>query len=599
MGFMERLRKEWLCLRGALRALRMTTPIAKNPERVFPLVLEDLARQHGDRIALLSDTETLTFRQLDERANRYARWAQTHGIGKGDVVALFMPNRPEYLAIWMGITRAGGVVALLNTNLTGPSLSHCINIVAPKAVIMSADLSRAFDSARPSIADQPAIWRHGGGISADARIDTFIADLDGSPLRPDERVPLTIEDKALYIYTSGTTGMPKAANINHYRLMAISHGFSGAMDTRPSDRMYACLPMYHTVGGIIAPCATLVGGGSTFIRDKFSATSFWDDIVRNECTLFQYIGELCRYLINSPETEAEKRHKVRLCCGNGLRPDVWPIFKARFKVPTILEFYAATEGNVALFNFDGTEGAVGRIPRWAERRFIVKVVKYDHDMEAPMRGPDGFCIECAPGEVGEPIGKILNDPSKPANRFEGYADNASTEKKILRDAFERGDAWFRTGDLMKKDARGYFYFVDRIGDTFRWKGENVATSEVSEAITVFPGVKDANVYGVSIEGRDGRAGMAALVVADGFDFAAFREHLEVQLPEYARPLFVRIHAEASVTTTFKPKKIDLVAEGFDPSKISDELWFNNPETGRFERIDDDLYQRIQSGGVRL
>jgi fatty-acyl-CoA synthase len=599
MNLLYRFKDDIVFLRGALRALRYATPIAKNPTRVFPHLIEDLAAQHGDKPALISDRETLSYRELSEQANRYARWALAQGIRKGDVVALLMPNRPEYLAVWVGVTRAGGGVALLNTNLTGPALAHCIDIVAAKHIVVATELSPALATAEPHLGTHPQIWIHGESASPLARIDREIESLSPQALDPTERPALTIEDHALFIYTSGTTGMPKAANINHYRLMLASLGFAGVMDTQPSDRMYDCLPMYHTTGGILATGAVLVNGGSVVIREKFSAREFWDDVVKHDCTMFQYIGELCRYLLNTPPRPSESQHRVRLACGNGLRPDVWNEFKERFRIPQILEFYAATEGNVTLFNFEGKPGAIGRLPWFIERRFPVRIVKFDVETEMPVRDAQGFCIRCAPDEVGETIGQIINDPEKPSNRFEGYADQAENERKILRDVFTPGDAWFRTGDLMRQDRDGYFYFVDRIGDTFRWKGENVSTTEVAETINRFPGIRDTNVYGVHVPGRDGRAGMAAIVSEGGLDLAALREYLTQRLPAYARPLFLRIRSEIEVTTTFKQKKLDLVAQGFDPSKTTDAIYFNDPRRGEFTRLDIGLYEEIVSGTVRL
>jgi fatty-acyl-CoA synthase len=599
MGFIDRLSGDIAYLKGALRTLKMTTPIAKNPTRVFPEVVDGLAEQYDVAPALLSDRENFTYRELAERSRRYSRWALAQGLDKGEVVGLLMPNRPEYMAAWLGITRVGGIAALLNTNLTGPPLAHCINIVEPKHVIIAGECGASFALARPHLATNAKIWLHGEGPAELPRIDQEVDRFSGAPLAASERRPLTIEDKALYIYTSGTTGMPKAANINHYRLMLASYGFAGAMGTRSDDRMYVCLPMYHTTGGVCAFGSVLVNGGSAFIRERFSAREFWTDIVRHECTLFQYIGELCRYLVHTPISPAEAQHHIRLACGNGLRPDVWPEFKKRFRIPKILEFYAATEGNVAMFNFEGKEGAVGRIPWFVARRFPNAVVKFDVEKEQPVRNAEGFCIPCDPDEPGEVIGKIINDPSKPSNRFEGYASKAETDKKILRDAFEKGDAWFRTGDLMRKDANGYFYFVDRIGDTFRWKGENVATSEVQEAITVFPGVAEANVYGVAIPGKDGRAGMAAIVTEGNIDLAAFRDHINAHLPEYARPLFLRIRAELDITGTFKQKKVDLVKQGFDPAASGDPIYFNDPAAQAFVRVDPALYARIQDKQIRV
>jgi len=601
MGFFDRLRGDITYLRSALRALRLTTPIAKNPTRIFPNLIEDLAEKYGDAPALLSERETFTYRTLVARSNRYARWALEQGLQKGDTICLLMPNRPEYMAAWLGITRVGGVVAMLNTNLTGPSLAHCINIVAPKHVLVAGELYAAYRSAEPHVKADAKVWMHGDG-DGDAdlpRLDLELARLSDARIPDADRPPLTIEDRALFIYTSGTTGLPKAANINHYRLMLASLGFAGIIDTKPSDRMYVCLPMYHTVGGVIATGAPLVHGGSVFIRERFSAREFWDDVVKWDCTLFQYIGELCRYLVNSPPHPKERQHKLRVCCGNGLRPDVWTQFQERFQIPHIIEFYAATEGNCTMVNFEGKPGAIGRIPWFVAHRFPTAVVKFDVDKAEPIRGADGFCIPCAPNEPGEVLARIVNDPSKPANRFEGYASAHETERKILRDVFAKGDAWFRTGDLMRKDSEGFFYFVDRIGDTFRWKGENVATSEVAETMTTFPGVREANVYGVNVAGRDGRAGMAAIVVGPDFDLAGFRRHLVEHLPDYARPLFLRLQAEMEVTGTFKQRKVDLVRQGFDPAVVSDPLYFNDPETQAFMPIDAALYDRIQSGQVRL
>jgi fatty-acyl-CoA synthase len=599
MGWMARRASDWACLKGALRTLRMTTPIARHPTRVFPIIVDELADRYGDAPALISDRESFTYRQLAARANQYARWSLAQGIQKGDTVCLMMPNRPEYMALWLGVTRVGGVVALLNSNLTGATLAHCVNVVTPKHIIVAAELLGRFETARTLITGDAELWVHGDAKSDQARIDRAVDALSSGKLAPHETREFTIEDRALFIYTSGTTGLPKAANMNHYRLMLAGHAFAGVMATKPTDRMYDCLPMYHSAGGLLATGALLVNGGSVVIKEKFSTREFWDDIVRWDCTIFQYIGEFCRYLANSPPHPKETAHRLRLACGNGLRPDVWPDFKRRFRIPHIIEFYAATEGNVSLFNFEDKEGAVGRIPWFIESRFPTKVVRFDLDLQQPVRDPQGFCIECAPEEAGEVIGKILKDASKPGARFEGYATRTDTEKKVLHDVFQRGDSWFRTGDLMRKDTDGYFFFVDRIGDTFRWKGENVSTTEVEETIGRFPGVAETNVYGVSIPGHDGRAGMAALVLDGNLDLAAFRRHLAESLPDYARPLFLRIRGEMDVTSTFKQKKIDFVAQGFDPAATTDPIYFDDPVAHAFVRIDQALYDRIRGGGFRL
>jgi len=357
--------------------------------------------------------------------------------------------------------------------------------------------------------------------------------------------------------------------------------------------------MYHSVGGVVATGAALVNGGSVLIRQRFSASRFWDDIVEWDCTLFQYIGELCRYLINSAPHPRETEHRIRLCCGNGLRPDVWDEFKQRFRIPQILEFYAATEGNFSLYNCEGKLGAIGRVPSFLAHRFPVTLIKCDIETGEPMRSSKGFCISCPANETGEAIGKILDDGSGGGSQFEGYTDKDASDRKVLRNVFAHGDAWFRAGDLMRKDERGYFYFVDRVGDTFRWKGENVSTTEVAETVSACPGVIEAVVYGVTIPGTEGRAGMAAVITSRDFDVVAFRQYLAVRLPEYARPLFLRIREEIEITPTFKQKKQDLAREGYDPAFTADAIYFNDRVSQSFVKVDTMLYERLQTGDMRL
>jgi fatty-acyl-CoA synthase len=608
----KRLLADITFLRGVWRVIRLTSPIARNPTRIFPLLIDDLAARHGDKLALVSNRERLTYRMLAARSCRYARWAMAQGIRKGDVVGLFMTNRPEYVAIWLGIIRAGGTVALLNTNLTGPALAFCVDSVAPKHVIAAGDLADAWSSSEPYRKTAPRIWLHGevpppyppplageGREGDPPRLDEAVLAFDGAPLSAAERPDLTVEDRALFIFTSGTTGLPKAANINHFRLMLAANAFAGVMKTSPDDCMYDCLPMYHTSGGVLAIGAVLIGGGTVFIREKFSAREFWDDVVRHRCTLFMYIGELCRYLVNCPPHPQERAHRLRLCCGNGLRPDVWTEFQSRFAIPLILEFYAATESNVTLFNVEGKPGAVGRIPWFLASRFQTKILRLDVERQALIRNSDGRCEEAAPGEVGEAVGRIFHEPSKPGGRFEGYSNAADNEAKVLLNVFEEGDSWFRSGDLMRRDAEGYFYFVDRIGDTFRWKGENVSTTEVSEVMSVFAGIHEANVYGVEVPGREGRAGMAAIVCEKDLNLADLRSYLAAHLPDYARPLFLRIRGEIDATATFKQRKIALVKDGFDPANIRDALFFDDSRRGAYVRLDGTLYGEIVSGEVRL
>jgi len=580
------------------RALALTAPIAANPYRILPVVLEELAQKFENAPAVLADGESLTYRGLISRSHQYSRWALANGVSKGDVVCLLMSNRPEYLAVWLGVTAVGGVVALLNTNLTGGSLAHGIRIVSPRRIVVEDVLADQLADALPSSRDS-LVWSYGENNRDFPRIDTALVDFSSTPLEPNECRSVSIDDRALFIYTSGTTGMPKAATVSHARLMQWTHWFAGLMNTSPNDRMYNCLPMYHSVGGVVAVGAVLVGGGSVVVHERFSASHFWSDIVRWECTSFQYIGELCRYLLNAPQHPNETRHRLRICCGNGLRPDVWEPFQDRFRIPQILEFYAATEGNVSLFNVEGKVGAIGRVPPFLAHRFPAVLIKHDVESCSPVRDGHGRCIRCAPNEVGEAIGPLFRDAANVGSRFEGYTDADATDKKILRDVFEPGDAWFRTGDLMRKDEKGFFYFVDRIGDTFRWKGENVATSEVSNALCLFPSIKETNVYGVIIPGADGRAGMAACVAEGNLDLDQLRAHLSACLPEYALPVFLRIQRELSVTGTFKYAKSDLAAEGYDPGATTDPIYFHERNKQTYVRLDRATYERIQSGEIRI
>jgi fatty-acyl-CoA synthase len=601
MSIIDRVVSELAYLRGAIRALRRTKPIARNPDRTIRDLFESLAQRFGDRPALFSDRELLTFQELNGRANRYARWARANGLGKGQVVSLLMPNRPEFVAVWLGIAKSGGITALLNTNLPGQSLAHCINSVDSKILIVDAALLPLLETANGLLRADIKIFVHGETSRDLPRVDLQLLDQPADNLTGDERTGLTINDRCLYIFTSGTTGMPKAANVNHYRVQLAILGYSGVTGARADDRMYVTLPMYHTVGGVCATGAVLSVGGSCYIREKFSAREFWTDVIEHDCTMFAYIGEMCRYLLATPPSPADRAHRIRLCFGNGLRPDIFEAFRDRFGLAHIIEFYAATEGNVTLFNFDSKPGAVGRLPKWMERSFVVKVVRFDIETEQPVRDAAGRCIECAPDEIGEAIGQIIEDPNKPAARFEGYADKASSERKILRDVFTEGDKWFRSGDLMRKDALGYFYFIDRIGDTFRWKSENVSTTEVAEAISTYPGIHEVNVYGVKVKHSEGRAGMAALVVDDvgQFDFDAFRQHLTKCLPEYARPLFLRFQDHLEMTSTFKARKLELVDEAFDPVRVRDPLFFNDARRGAFVPVDEILYQELQDNRVRI
>ncbi len=598
MGLVDAVRREARFLAGGLRTLARVRRLKPDGPANVADALERSVDRHADRTAILFEDEVWTYRDMDRRANRYARWACDLNLGPGDVVGLFMENQPDYLCIWFGLAKAGVATALINNQLTGRGLAHCVNETAARHVIVDADLTDAWKTATPHLTETVVAWRPRGRESAFADLDQSLASQSDERPSAALRQGLTARDLALYIFTSGTTGLPKAARISHLRVLLTMHSFAAATGAGPADVIYAPLPLYHTVGGLCAPGIVLTTGGAIALRRRFSATAFWPDCRRFQATMIQYIGELCRYLVNAPHHPDETRHGVRLAVGNGLRPDVWDRFQSRFGVPRILEFYGATESNLTLFNFDGGRHAVGRQPSYMRSAVNVALVRFDRQADQPMRGGDGLCLRCATDEIGEAIARI--DPTQAKMRFEGYSDDAATSAKILRDVFHPGDAWFRSGDLMRQDRLGYLYFVDRIGDTYRWKGENVSTSEVAQVLCSAPGVLEANVYGVATPCGNGRAGMAALIVDDSrFDAASLRAILHAELPAYARPLFLRFPTAAETTGTFKQLKTRVVEEGFDPGIVSDPILFDDARSDAYIPLDLTIHRQIVAGDLRL
>ena len=599
MGLAARIAREWRFLNGLARTLWNIRKIDPDSDDLVCDDFEAAVDKFADHTAIVFEGNRLTYRQLDALANRFAAWADTQGVKPGDTVAVLLPNRAEYVPAWVGLAKIGAAAALINNNLTGAALAHCLSISGATHVIADSETIAAIDTIRAGLPRPLTYWI----IDADGPLPPGRHKLDLkepklAPERPprSRRVGAKAKDVALYIFTSGTTGMPKAAKITHMRAQLYMRSFAGATASTAADKLYCVLPLYHATGGLCGVGAALLNGATLVLRRRFSASHFWDDISDNDCTVFIYIGELCRYLVNQPPHLKERAHHLRLAFGNGLRPEVWEEFQHRFGVPRILEFYGSTEGNVSMFNFDGKPGAIGRVPRYLQSNFAVRLVKFDVETEQPLRGEDGLCLLCETGEVGEAVGLIGTDAR---HNYTGYADKAASERKILRDVLEHGDAWFRTGDLMRQDEEGYFYFVDRIGDTFRWKGENVSTTEVAEAISRYPGVDEVNVYGVKIDRLDGRAGMAAITPGEDFDLNGLRIFLAAELPSYARPLFVRIEPAIETTGTFKYRKIDLVRDGFDPAKIEHALYFDDPDAQAYVPLTTELYTRIQTGGVRL
>ena len=576
------------------RALAATADLGQGPNVSLAALVTEVAGKTPAAPALLSDSESMTYGDLVEFMDRVAVWACRTNLGPGVTVALLMENRPTFVALWLGLTRIGISAALLNTNLRGDALAHCLHAAAPQAVIVSAAHLPAWNSAAASFANAIPLWVWERDAGDKHSLQAALAS--ASEVTPAPAYTPATSDRALLIYTSGTTGLPKAANVSHGRVLSWALWFAGMLDTRPSDRMYNCLPLYHSVGGVVAVGALLARGGSVVIAPAFSASRFFEDVRRWECTLAQYIGELCRYLLATPVQPAEQMHGLRAICGNGLREDVWRAFEARFNIPRIIEFYAASEGTFSLYNMEGEPGAIGRVPNFLRHRFPAAIVRLDAETGDPTRDADGRCSRVAVNESGEALGRIA---MRGNSVFEGYTDPVATERKILRDVFAPGDAWMRTGDLMRIDAQGFWFFVDRLGDTFRWKGENVSTLEVAEAVRAAAGVQDACVYGVIVPGADGRAGMAALSISSGFDVTAFALHIAERLPSYAVPIFLRLTDTLELTGTMKHQTRNFADVGFEPGSTSDRVLVYRKSQRTYEEMTPAMRIALNAGDFAL
>lgn len=596
MNLIDGIKSDWIYMTGFRRIIGAIGKFDPEEEYTVADAIEEAVDDHGDRIFISFEGREISYADFDKRANQFAHWGQAVGLRKGDCVALFMENRPDYIAFWVGMAKIAVKTALINYNLAGAGLSHCVKITNARAIVMNPELAGQFESARDQTPLDIGAFVLGGPVDGLTQIDDAV-DKSWTE-RPNRSVRAGVKggEVALYIYTSGTTGLPKAAKISGVRARGLMRVFKDATEAHANDRILLTLPLYHATGGMCGVGTALNAGACLILRRKFSASHFWEEAIANDATMLVYIGELGRYLVNQPVSALEKRHKIKKGFGNGLRADVWAQFVERTGIHHLVEFYGSTEGNVNFFNLDGKIGAVGRIPRLLRSRLPARILKFDVETEQPVRGPDGLCIEAAPDEPGEAVGPITHEPRQ---RFDGYNDEAQSKKKLLRDVFAKGDLWFRTGDLMKMDKDGYIYFVDRVGDTFRWKGENVSTSEVEIACSSMPGVKHAIVYGVTVPGHDGRAGMAALTPQEGIDLKGLYAHLAAQLPTYARPIFLRLQAEVETTGTLKYRKVDLVTENFDPSKTSDPLYVVDVEQGTYMPIDAAMFTEIMVGSHRF
>ncbi|XP_034542368.1 very long-chain acyl-CoA synthetase-like [Notolabrus celidotus] len=543
--------------------------------------------------------ETFTYLEADELSNKAARVLLQRGCVKGgDTVALFYGNEPMFLWLWLGLLKIGCPAALLNYNIRSKSLLHCFKCSGAKALIAAEELQDAVQEVLPSLLEQQVTVFIVTDKCRIADVESFKDKMNkasSEPLPKDLRSHVTMRSPAGFIYTSGTTGLPKAAVVTHTKLWMYSV-FQRLSGAKSSDVIYVSLPLYHSAG-IAGVNGAIERGNTVVLRTKFSSSQFWDDCRKYNVTVIQYIGEIMRYLCNVPKKPNDQTHKVRLAIGNGMRADVWRDFISRFGNINIREFYGATEGNFSLINYSNKIGSIGRDTFMHRLLFSYAVIKYDIDEEKPVRDSSGFCAEVARGEPGLLVSEItIRTP------FSGYAGDAQqTEKKRLHNVFKTGDMYFNTGDILRVDEDNFIYFQDRVGDTFRWKGENVATTEVADVITMVDCIKEANVYGVEVPGQEGRVGMAAISISDGqsFDSAGVFKHVEKFLPTYAKPRFMRIQSSLEVTGTFKHMKTKLVQEGFNPNQIMAPLYFMDEKVKDYIPLTLDVYDSVMSGQIKI
>jgi len=589
----------------------------KKSEKVnltVPKMFFKTVQKFPNRVLFYFQDQTWTFQQVEELSNQIAHFFLKEGFERGDTVAVFMENRPEFVCTWLGLAKIGVIPALINYNLRQEPLFHTIQVAKCKAVIYGSELSQSvaeifgllINGSRFSFPTYCTGSREENSILSTKVPGTKNLDLcteQQSVLPVDKTIQdsINFKDKLMFIYTSGTTGMPKAAVIKHARYILAGGGLTIMIGVKKDDVVYCPLPLYHSVGGMISLSGCMNHGISMVMRDKFSASSYWKDCVKYNVTAAQYIGEICRYLLNTPECEQEGQHRVRLMFGNGLRPEIWEDFIHRFNIPNIAEFYGSTEGNSNILNFDNTVGAVGFVPVLFSSILPLGPIKVDEDGNAIRDPQTGLCIRCKPGEPGEFVGIIQQN--HPVREFTGYSDKESTQRKVLSDVWRKGDQCFRSGDILVSDKYGYLYFKDRKGDTFRWKGENVSTAEVEGVISKVSGLTDVVVYGVKVPDCDGRVGMAAIVeqAESGslVDLENLAKNVIVKLPNYARPIFVRVVPELDMTGTYKLKKREMQLEGYDPNTIEDKMYFLDQKEKKYVPLTPELYQKITEKKVRL
>ncbi len=580
MGLLSSLSSSLVELSSASRALpdvpKMLPWGGWGPSRM----LARNAAARPDACALAFEGARFTWRDVDEASSRWARLLRSRGVAKGDVVALVFDNRPDLLFAQLGLSKLGAVAALVNSTLSGAALAHAIRVASPVLVVAGVEHEARVRQAAPD-AGVSAPRVHFKGEPGDARAGTEDDELAATSAREGDWVAPRAGDPTSYIYTSGTTGLPKAAIIRNQRVMGASLLYARVIhELSPDDVLLVVLPLYHSNAQWMGWGACLASGATMALVRRFSARGFFGEAARVGATRFLYIGEICRYLLQTPPGPHDRAHQLKMGVGNGLRADVWTAFQARFGVPVMREFYGATEGNALLVNLEGRPGMIGRL------RPGQRVLAADPDTGAPLRHADGRCRDVAVGETGLLVARISRLVG-----FDGYVDGRASQKKILRDVARRGDAYFDSGDLLTLHDDRWVSFADRVGDTFRWRGENVSTGEVGAALDEAPHVLESTVYGVTVPGAEGRCGMASLRVADAFSLADFARHVE-RLPAHQRPYFLRLQRELTVTATFKQKRAALRDDGYDPSRTDDPLFFL--DGGAYRPIDAALYSKLLS-----
>ncbi|XP_045888809.1 very long-chain acyl-CoA synthetase-like [Micropterus dolomieu] len=590
-----------LYFRVLLRIL--VTFVSRRRRRPLFFVLDRFLEQtaaHPDKLFIVFGSERYSYAYTDTRSNQIANALQSHPRYKaGDTVALFMGNEPAFMFTWLALAKLGSPVALLNHNIRTKCLLHCFNCCKSKVLIAAPELQEAVKDVLPSLTEQGVVVLLMTKHCDTPGIESFSDKVDeasDTPLPRSLRSHITFKSPAVYIYTSGTTGLPKAAVVNQNRLVTALAVLSSNGVTA-SDVIYLNLPLYHTAGFVIGFVGSIETGSTIILKRKFSASQFWDDCRKNNVTIVQYIGEVMRYLCSTPKRENDKDHKVRLAIGNGVRAEIWREFLNRFGNIQIREFYASTEGNVGFVNYAGKIGAIGRVNFLHRKLFPYTLIKYDTERDEPIRDANGLCVVAPTGETGLLVSKITDIAP-----FVGYAQNEEhTERKRLRNVLKKGDLYFNSGDLMRIDNDNFIYFQDRVGDTFRWKGENVATTEVGDILTLSDCLKEANVYGVQVPGHEGRIGMAAVTVKEGaqFDGSKIYNHVVSYLPSYARPRFIRIQNVMEVTGTFKQMKMKLVEESFNPGRIQDPLYILDDREKSYIPLAAQVYSSIISGSIKL